>query len=114
VRQSRLALAVARCRDFESKQREESTMKITQLVLVGAAGMLCAPVFSQVKPCEQLKSEIDAKLKEKGVVNYTLEIVPADQIKDQKVIGSCDGGKNKVTYARGARQAKETKEEKKK
>ncbi|HVO67740.1 MAG TPA: DUF1161 domain-containing protein, partial [Syntrophales bacterium] len=54
--------------------------------------------FAQIKPCNELKDEIDAKLEAKGVVNYTLEIVPADEVKDQKVVGSCDGGKQKITY----------------
>ena len=84
-------------------------MKLVRSVLIIAALLLCAPVISQIKPCEELKSEIDAKLKEKGVVNYTLEIVPADQIKDQKVVGSCDGGKNKITYTKEAKQEKQEK-----
>jgi hypothetical protein len=65
-----------------------------------AAMLLYVSAIAQIKPCEELKSEIDAKLKDKGVTNYTLEIVPADQIKDQKVVGSCDGGKNKITYTK--------------
>ncbi len=75
-------------------------MKRMRSVLMVAGLLLCAPAFAQVKPCEELKGEIDAKLKEKGVTNYTLEIVPADQVKDQRVIGSCDGGKNKITYTK--------------
>lgn len=72
-----------------------------------SAILLCMPVLAQIKPCEELKSEIDAKLKKKRVVNYTLEIVPADQIKDQKVVGSCDGGKNKITYTKDKDKKKE-------
>ncbi len=83
-------------------------MKLIRFVLIAAAMLLCAPVFSQIKPCEELKGEIEAKLKEKGVTNYTLEIVPADQVKDQKVVGSCDGGKNKITYTK--EKGKEKKE----
>jgi len=83
-------------------------MRFMRFVPSVAALLFCSPVFSKIKPCEELKGEIDAKLKEKGVVNYTLEIVPSDQIKNQRVIGSCDGGKNKITYK------KEAKEEKKK
>ncbi len=82
-------------------------MKTVRFACVFAAIFLCAPLFAQIKPCEELKNEIDAKLKEKGVVNYTLEIVPADQIKDQKVIGSCDGGKNKITYTKDGEKKKE-------
>jgi len=62
---------------------------------------LCVtPVFAQGKPCEELKSEILAKLQAKGVKDpdSRLAIVPTEEIKDQKVIGSCEGGKKKITY----------------
>jgi hypothetical protein len=61
---------------------------------------ISAIAFAQIKPCEELKAEIEAKLKAKGVTNYTLEIVPNDQVKDQKVVGSCDGGTKKIIYIR--------------
>ena len=77
-------------------------MKLMRILSIAAALLFCFPLFAQVKPCEELKSEIETKLKDKGVTNYTLEIVPADQIKDQKVVGSCDGGKNKITYTKDA------------
>lgn len=77
-------------------------MKFVRIMSIAVALLFCAPIFAQIKPCEELKTEIDTKLKDKGVVNYTLEIVPADQIKDQKVVGSCDGGKNKITYTKDA------------
>ncbi|HYA12929.1 MAG TPA: DUF1161 domain-containing protein [Syntrophales bacterium] len=73
-------------------------MKRFAFVLVVIALFICAPAFAQIKPCNELKDEIEAKLEAKGAVNYTLEIVPADEVKDQKVVGSCDGGKNKITY----------------
>jgi hypothetical protein len=50
------------------------------------------------KPCEELKSEIAAKLDAKKVANYTLEIVPNDQAADKKVVGTCDGGTKKIIY----------------
>lgn len=53
------------------------------------------------KPCEELKSEIAAKLDGKGVTGYTLEIVPADQeVGDKKVVGSCEGGAKKIVYSK--------------
>lgn len=82
-------------------------MKLARYVLMAAALLLCSLVFAQAKPCEELKSEIEAKIKQNGVVNFTLEIVPADQIKDQKVVGVCDGGKNKITYTKGEKATKE-------
>lgn len=61
------------------------------------------PAFAQAaKPCEELKSEIAAKLDGKGVKGYQLEVVVAEQVgKDAKVVGSCDGGTKKITYKRG-------------
>ncbi|MGH8751888.1 MAG: DUF1161 domain-containing protein [Burkholderiales bacterium] len=53
------------------------------------------------KPCEELKSEIEAKLQAKGVEAYTLEIVPNEDVKNEKIVGSCDGGTKKITYQRG-------------
>ncbi|HEY0973183.1 MAG TPA: DUF1161 domain-containing protein [Solimonas sp.] len=67
------------------------------------AGLLA--VFSvtaqAAKPCEALKGEIAAKLDAKGVQRYVLTIVPADATGDQAIVGSCDGGKSKITYVRG-------------
>ncbi len=59
------------------------------------------PAFA-VKACEELKSEITAKLDAKGVKDYQVEIVAAADVKDQQVIGSCEGGAKKVTYTRGS------------
>ena len=77
-------------------------MKIVRMSLFVAALFLCAPLFAEIKPCEELKTEIETKLKDKGVTGYTLEIVPADEVKDQKVVGSCNGGKSKITYTKDA------------
>jgi hypothetical protein len=65
--------------------------------------LLALPItaLAQRKSCEELKSEIEAKLKSKGVQKYTLDIVPAAEAKDGKEVGSCDGGKKKIVYQRG-------------
>ncbi|HXA84010.1 MAG TPA: DUF1161 domain-containing protein, partial [Candidatus Dormibacteraeota bacterium] len=55
------------------------------------------PAFAQ-KSCEELKSEIATKLEAKGVKNYQLDVVATEAVKDQKIIGSCEGGKKKITY----------------
>ncbi len=59
--------------------------------------LLTAPAFAQMS-CDELKSNIAAKLESKGVKNYRLEIVAADEAKDGKIVGSCEGGKKKVSY----------------
>ncbi len=75
-------------------------MKRIIIFLVLVAVFSCTYAFAEVKSCEELKAEIEAKLKAKGVEGYTLEILPADQVKDQKIIGSCEGGTKKISYSR--------------
>ena len=51
------------------------------------------------KPCEELKTEIAAKLDAKGVKGYSLDIVAKDQdATDGKVVGTCEGGTKKIVY----------------
>jgi len=66
-----------------------------------AAALLAAgaPAFA-AKSCDELKTEIAAKLDAKHVTGYTLEIVEADKAGDAKVVGACEGGAKKITYAK--------------
>ena len=61
------------------------------------------PAFPAPKPCEELKSEIVAKLDAKGVKGYNVEIIAAGDVKDKTVIGSCEGGAKKITYTKDSR-----------
>jgi Protein of unknown function (DUF1161) len=71
------------------------------IVLLAALMLAASPALAR-KDCEELKAEIDAKIKANGVPVYTLEIVPNDQVKEgDKVVGSCDGGTKKIVYKRG-------------
>lgn len=69
-------------------------------IVVLSLCFVAAPAFAQ-KACDELKAEIGAKLDAKGVKNYTLEVVATEEVKDQKVVGSCEGGKKKITYKKG-------------
>jgi hypothetical protein len=69
--------------------------------LAGALTLMSTAAWAG-KSCEDLKAEIDAKLQAKGVKSYTLDVVPTDAIKDQKVVGSCEGGAKKIVYTRGS------------
>lgn len=71
----------------------------TTLFLAAAFTLVAAPAFA-TKSCDELKTEITAKLDEKKVTGYTLEIVEADKVGDAKVVGSCEGGKKKITYSK--------------
>lgn len=53
------------------------------------------------KPCEELKSEIAAKIDAKGASGYSLEVVDKGASTDAKVVGTCEGGTKEIVYERG-------------
>lgn len=69
--------------------------------------LLALPVAAfAAKPCEELKTEIAAKIDAAGAKGYSLEIVKADaDAGDGKVVGTCDTGQNKIVYRREAAAA---------
>jgi len=73
--------------------------KVT-LIIAAALALAGTSSFAAGKACEELKSEIAAKLDAKNVTGYTLEIVEADKVGDAKVVGTCEGGAKKITYAK--------------
>jgi len=77
------------------------------LIAVVATLLIASPALAQVKPCDELKSEIDAKIKANGVEVFSLEIVRNADVKagEGKVVGSCDGGTQKIVYKRGVAPA---------
>jgi len=72
-----------------------------RLMLVAMVLGLSGSAWAQVKPCEELKGEIDAKIKKNGVAKFTLDIVDANAQADGKVVGTCDGGGKKIVYKKG-------------
>ena len=76
--------------------------RLIAAVLVLAFGITSSGLaMAQVKPCEELKGEIEAKIKKNGVEKFSLDIVDADKQADGKVVGTCDGGSKKIVYKRG-------------
>jgi len=69
------------------------------IALFVAAALFASPLMA-AKDCEELKQEIAAKIEANGVKNYTLEIVPNDQVGNRQVVGSCGGGTMKIVYTR--------------
>ncbi|WP_434561370.1 DUF1161 domain-containing protein [Pseudomonas sp. R1-6] len=71
--------------------------------LMVALGLLslAGTAFAAGKPCEELKSEIAAKLDTNGVSGYSLEIVDKGAAGDGKVVGTCEGGSKEIVYIRG-------------
>jgi hypothetical protein len=65
-----------------------------------ALGM-SSTAWAQRKDCNDLKGEIEAKIKKNGVDKFTLDIVEKDAQADGKVVGTCDSGTKKIVYKRG-------------
>jgi len=70
------------------------------LLAVGLLSM-AGTTMAAGKSCDDLKSEIDAKIKAKGVSAYTLEVVAKGSAADGKVVGTCEGGTKEIVYKRG-------------
>jgi len=68
-------------------------------IAVIALFLFASPALAR-KDCEELKGEIEAKIKANGVKVFTLEIVPSDKATGE-IVGSCDGGTKKIVYKRG-------------
>jgi hypothetical protein len=59
------------------------------------------PALAQRKDCNELKGEIETKIRNNGVKEFTLTVVDTDAKEDGKVVGTCDGGTKKIVYKRG-------------
>ena len=62
---------------------------------------LAGTALAEGKSCEELKSEIAAKMDAKGVHGYTLEIVEKGSAAGGKVVGTCEKGTKEIVYKRG-------------
>ena len=82
-------------------QNTENTMKLLLIPALIAVAIGTTPAHAR-KDCMELKNEIAAKIDANGVKNYTLEIVPADTESKPGVVGSCNGGTERIVYQRGS------------
>ena len=79
-------------------------MKRFALAVVCCA--MATSVLAAPKPCEELKTEIEAKIQANNVSSYTLEIVSNEEVRDENmVVGSCEFGSKKIIYQNNDRQA---------
>jgi hypothetical protein len=65
------------------------------------AALLSVSAAGSAKTCDEVKAEVDAKIKANGVANYSLEILEATASTDGKTVGTCDAGSKKIVYKRG-------------
>jgi hypothetical protein len=72
---------------------------IAAAVVVGL--VISGPALAQRKDCDELKGEIEAKIKKNGVEKFSLDVVDKDAQAEGKVVGTCDSGAKKIVYKRG-------------
>ncbi|MCK9797068.1 hypothetical protein BK634_03250 [Pseudomonas chlororaphis] len=72
-----------------------------KLVLAAALLSLAGTALAAGKPCDELKSEIAAKIDAKGASGYSLEVVDKGAAADGKVVGTCEAGSKEIVYKRG-------------
>jgi hypothetical protein len=72
---------------------------VVAMLVLGLSGSVWA---QQRKPCEELKAEIDAKIRKNGIDMFTLDVVEMDAqvVEGSKVVGTCDGQTRKIVYKR--------------
>jgi Protein of unknown function (DUF1161) len=75
-------------------------VKRTVFALATFALLSSVNAFAEKKSCDELKMEIASKLDAKGVKDYELKIVTAEEVKSETVVGSCEGGAKRITYTR--------------
>jgi hypothetical protein len=85
--------------NWDVSREREDMVKI--IIAVVAAFALSSPAFAQKKSCDELKGEIEAKIKKNGVDKFSLDVVEKDAQAEGKVVGTCDGGAKKIVYKRG-------------
>jgi len=69
-------------------------------VLIAAALLAAGSSAFAAKSCDELKTEIAAKLDAKKVTGYSLDIVDAAKAGDGKVVGTCESGAKKIVYSK--------------
>ena len=58
------------------------------------------PVVALARDCNEVKAEIDAKIKAKGVTHYDLQIVDGREVNDGRTVGNCEAGAKRIVYFR--------------
>ena len=72
-----------------------------KLLLAVGLLSLAGTAFAAGKPCEELKSEIAAKIEANGARHYSLTVVEKGAAADGKVVGSFEAGTKEIVYKRG-------------
>jgi len=73
-------------------------MKVRRFLGVAPLIIAAIPISALARDCNEVKAEIDGKIKAKGVVNYVLQIVDGSVAKEGKIVGNCGVGAKSIVY----------------
>jgi hypothetical protein len=76
-------------------------MNVRRFLGLGPLLVAAIPVATLARDCNEVKAEIDAKIKAKGGVNYALQIVNGPDVKEGQIVGNCETGAKKIVYYKG-------------
>lgn len=77
-------------------------MKIVLTLIPALCVLITATAYAADlrKPCEELRTEIAAKIEAKGVKSYRIDIIDAAAASDLRTIGTCNGSSQRLVYQR--------------
>jgi hypothetical protein len=93
-------VASTRAQTVGNVHLEPCRMRLLTLPVLLATLATAPAASAAIKPCAELEREIAAKLDARGVLRYELAIVAPDAVGDRQVVGSCDGGMQRIVYRR--------------
>ncbi len=67
-------------------------------ITLAAATFLMACTASYADNCDEIRGQIDAKIKASGAVNYSVLVVDSAASAAGKLVGSCARGSKKIMY----------------
>ena len=73
----------------------------TLLSLACLTGLFAGPTLAQGTACDDVSARIAEKIRSNGVPAFDLFILAREEETPWKIVGSCNGGANKIAYARG-------------
>jgi Protein of unknown function (DUF1161) len=73
-------------------------MNVRRFVGVALLMVAAIPAAALARDCNEVKAEIDAKIKAKGVTNFALQIVNGPDVKEGQIVGNCDVGAKRIVY----------------
>ena len=66
------------------------------------AALLAGAMPALAIDCDELQPSIEARIRANGVARFTVTAVEAAASAPGQVVGTCDGGRKKLMYVRGA------------